>query len=637
MLRRCVLRSTIPALLLLVALAGPASAETVWPAGARPAARHPELSPVSYQLSIERAYEHMAHVVMRIEGYSPTAPLEVAMPAWAPGAYHLTVPAKNVLRPSVRSADGDALGLERLDRQTWRIHGAPEGGAVVVEYSVYHKTASVVRSHVTSGYAGINGFDTFLYVVGNVGTPCELQVVQHRDWEVATGLPRTARGWRARDYDVLIDSPLLWGQLEKRVFTVQGKPHYVVWSGENDYDIDRLAQDTQRIVEAVIPMFGGALPYDDYWFLWRFDRGVGGGLEHLNSTRINNPHRGYANPDRLDRYWSVTAHEYVHTWNVKRIRPVGLGPFDYTQEVYTPYLWFSEGFTSYLGDLALLRAGIWTGDRFLRSLAAEIQTYRATPAREWMSPAESSMTTWHKAENGLAGRVNYYNAGQLIALTLDMELRRRTGGQRTLVDLTRALWERFRQDGRPFAPGAIRATADRLVDQEGAFEAFFREHVDGARPLPIVDALSTVGLLLRRKLGRKIASLGVSTKAGQDAEVTAVAADSAAEAAGIRPGDVIVAVAGARASGVNLAGLIRRHQPGDRVSISLFRDDRLQILVAVLDGKLQVGDPMERASFRKVHWRLMPDPNAPPELAAELRRWLQVTGHAPRVPPADAH
>lgn len=606
--------------------------EHVWPVGERPPIRHSALETVQYGVTLLSASGHTAKVTMRIAGYDPGQPLEIAMPGWAPGAYRMIVPAKNVSRLSASAGGGSALKITRIDKQTWRIERPPSGGTIEVSYHVYHPKASVVRSHIAADYAGINGFDTFMYVVGNIPTACQVSLTPRKGWTLATALkPAGDHRYSARDYDVLIDTPILWGDLRTRSFTVAGRRHHLVWSGKNDYDLDRMASDTKAIVEAVHPMFDGPLPYNDYWFLWRFERGAGGGLEHLSSTRINDGPKGYRDPDELDRHHRVTAHEFVHTWNVKRIRPKSLGPFDYRTEQYTPYLWFAEGFTSYLGDLALLRAGIWTRDRYLRSLAAAIQAYRNSPARDWMSPEESSRTTWHKADNGVEGRINYYTAGQLIALCLDLELRRRTAGKKTLTTVMRAMYSDFRNTGRAFDYGAVQRTVERVAG--GSFATFFDRHVRGVEELPFDRALGAVGLKLGRKPGRTVAWLGIENAPGPEARVTRVLPHSPARRAKLEVGDIIVAVGKDRVTGRNVGPTVRRFRPKETVELSFFRGGQLRSVRVRLGDRVEVNEPKVRRSFKEVRLRIRPARKASRSQRAERERWLEISGGTPTPGP----
>jgi predicted metalloprotease with PDZ domain len=556
---------------------------------------------------------------MTLQGYGP-APLDVAMPAWNPGAYRVTVPARNVYEISAKSEDGDVLEVRQTDRQTWRILEPPAGKTVHIRYRVIGAESGVTATHIDTNHASINGFDTFLYVVGNLATPCVLELKEHEDWRVATGLKRQGDTFLARDYDVLIDSPLLWGTWTQRTFHYRGVPHHLVFSGQSDYDIDRLVGDTERIVRAVAPMFGGPLPYEDYWFLWHFERGGGGGLEHLNSTRINETPTGYHDPDKLDRFWRVTAHEFVHTWNVKRIRPTPLGPFDYTHEQYTSYLWFSEGLTSYLGDLALRHAGLWSPERYLRSLAAAHQHLRLRPARRWLSVEEASIRTWHRSHDPRMTTINYYTKGLLIGLLLDLTLRTETEGQRTLFDLFQSLYEQFRQDGLAFKNGTIQTTLETLTERSQ--EHFFSQYIRGTRELPLAESLRAVGLRLHRKRGPRVASLGVEVRNTAQATVHRIQPGSPAEQAGLEAGDVLLALNGQEVSGDTFPLVLRRNQPGDRVEITYFRRARLHQKEVVL-GERVLTNFETRESFRKVQWQITASPEASPSQQARRKEWLR--------------
>ena len=629
MARHCV---PLAFLALLLQLPVPAArAEHVWPAGPRPALRHPGLRTVEDTLRIHNAHSQLAEVTLRLQGYG-SAPLELAMPAWTPGAYHLVVPARNVQRLRARAlAAGRPLAIDRVDRQTWRVQSPPAGDTVEVRYLVYLARPDVIRSVITDEDAAITGFDTFLYVVGKIPTPCELRIIRHRAWVVATGLRRTGpSSFSAPNYDVLIDCPLLWGRLDLRVFEVGGRKHSVVYSGKNDFDIDRMAADTRRIVEAVWPMFGGPLPYRDYWFLYRFHSRGGGGLEHLNSARMDVRPAGYGDPDAMDRYWSLTSHEFLHAWNVKRIRPNPLGPFDYTQEQLTPYLWFCEGVTSYLGDLALVRADLWSTKRYLQSLAEAFVRYQRRPARAFVSLEDASRSAWYPPENFAAAGVDYYNKGKLVGALLDLRLRRETGGRQHLDGLMRSLYADFRRTGLWFEPGAVRAAAERLTGQR--LGRFFEQYVAGTAPLPLGEALHTVGLDLIETPGRKAGTLGVRVHP-RSARVVFIEGGSAAARAGLREGDVVVALAGRRVDGTSLPYEVVKHSPGERTTVTVFRGDRLVTLPVVLGTRTVTGDPTERARFRKMPLQIAPRTGATESEVAEQRRWLSARDDRPAPPP----
>jgi predicted metalloprotease with PDZ domain len=593
-----------------------------WPVGKRPPPRHGEMKRVDYKMEIVDTSMHLVAVTMTINKYDAAKPLDLAMPAWSPGAYHLIVPAKNVQRLTVRDTKGNQLPMRQLDRQTWRIAQPPPAGEVIVRYEVYINKMSVVRSQLTDDYAAIHGFDTFLYVVGNLQTPCRLEIKPHSDWHIATGLPAAGTNlWDARDYDILIDSPILWSRFNRRAFHVGGHAHHVVWSGKTDFNIDGMTRDTKRIVEAVWPMFGGLLPYRDYWFLYRWGRRGGGGLEHLNSTRINDGPYGKDDPDQQDRHWGVTSHEYVHAWNVKRIRPSPLGPFDYTREQYTRDLWYFEGVTSYLGDLALVHAGIWSYERYFNSLAKTIQALRDKPATRWMSAEQSSFTTWHKSENAQRARFSYYNKGLVIGLVLDMEIRRRTKGKKTLFDLTKALTQKFRRDGLALKAGEILTQVNQLTGQD--FTTFFAKHVAGTTPLKFDRAFNTVGLKLRPVGQIAVAFLGVSTIWKEEGyRLTHIVPKTAAAKAGLKKGDVIIALDDKRIKTTQFSKHIRRFRPGKRVKITYFRKSELRTARVKLGTKMESRNRKLQKSLRHLTLALAPLKKQTASQVRERKRWL---------------
>jgi len=269
------------------------------------------------------------------------------------------------------------------------------------------------------------------------------------NWKVATGLPAVAGQpdtFRAENFDVLYDSPFLVANFRVLSFEVRGVPHRVVIDGEGNYDPERVRRDVRKIVETAAAMMGD-LPYRDYTFLLMLHPTASGGLEHLNSTALIWRRFNFRPETSYHDFLSLVAHEYFHLWNVKRIRPDALGPFDYTAENYTRLLWVAEGVTSYYDNLLVRRAGLMSDRDYLRSLASTIRTIQNTPGRLEQSVEEASFDAWieyyRPDENTINSAVSYYDKGALVALLLDLEIRRRTSGAKSLDDVMRLLYNEF--------------------------------------------------------------------------------------------------------------------------------------------------------------------------------------------------
>ncbi len=360
----------------------------------------------------------------------------------------------------------------------------------------------------------------------------------------------------------------------------------MIW-GRGNEDEARLVADTRRIVEAQRDMFDG-LPYPHYSFILHLTDGRGGGLEHRNSV-TNIVDRWTFRPERsYERYLSLTSHELFHVWNVKRLRPAQLGPFDYRSENYTRLLWFVEGVTSYYDELLLVRAGLMRPERYLDKLADKILAQQGLPGRQVQSLEESSFDAWVKFyrpdENSANSSVSYYLKGSLVCLLLDMEIRRRTGGERSLDDVLRELYGRYPVSGPgiPEEGGVIAAVEAVAGVHGGAFRDFFARHIAGTDELDYAAALGAAGLELRwgyrqpRAGGAAPAWLGLKFKRqGERTLVASARADGPAYAAGVYAEDELLALDGWRVDEEKLNARLAERAPGDTVRLSLFRGDAL--------------------------------------------------------------
>ncbi len=550
-------------------------------------------APIHYTVSMPRPETHYFEVSGRIEGV--TGPqLRLVMPVWTPGSYLVREFARHVQDFSA-SSERKPLLWEKVGKNVWQIE---TGGASVVEvkYRVYANDLGVRTSDLDDEHAFFNGANLFLYPEGRLREPYKLTVVPKPDWQVATGLdpaPGEANTFIAPDYDVLVDSPVEMSRFEALEFSVNGIPHTIAIHGPTRFDRARMVGDVRRIVEKQAELFGD-IPYKRYVFILHAGLGGGGGLEHLNSTALQTGKLSFRKERDWEGFLSLVSHEFFHLWNVKRIRPQALGPFDYTRENYTRMLWFSEGVTDYYADLVLARAGLVTPKRYLKMLAKTIYTYRSTPGRLVQSASAASFDAWIKEyrpdENSVNSRISYYDKGYMLGLLLDLEIRSRTSGARSLDDVMRFLNENFAKKGTGFPE----AEFPRVVEQMSgaAMDAFWADYVDGVKELPFEEYLQKAGLLLgakpapeeeddREKLDT--VSFGVLTQErGGRLWVESVPTGSPAEAAGINAGDEILTLNGIRTSAADFAERLRDFKPGDAVQVAVFRSDRLRNFTVTL-------------------------------------------------------
>jgi len=433
-----------------------------------------------------------------------------------------------------------------------------------------------------------------MYPGGNLNAPSTLRVVPPSGWKIATGLPEV-RGrpntFRAENFDILYDSPVEVSNFKQLDFQVRGVPHRIVIDGEGNYDPVCLRNDVQKIVEAETAMFGG-LPYRDYTFILHLRSNTGGGLEHLNSTALGFRRFNFSTEKGYQSFLSLVAHEFFHLWNVKRIRPDALGPFDYTKENYTRMLWVAEGITEYYGQLMVRRAGLISDQIYLKHLAQQIQDFQETPGRKVMSAEEASFDSWIKFyrpdENSVNSQISYYDKGELLGLLLDLDIRRRTNNAKSLDDVMRYLYTEFFEKGRNYTPADFQKACELAAGAN--LDDFFARYVRGKDDFATIynEELAGAGLRLEQAglavgfpqgVGVDFSMKGylgadLDEKAtGDFIVIKSVRAGSPAYEQGLNAKDQIIALDGARVDRETFEALIAAKRPGDTVRITVFRFD----------------------------------------------------------------
>src|SRR6185436_10717219 len=490
---------------------------------------------ILFTVGMSRAHTHLLEVDIEIKR-SAAGPAEelLKMPVWTPGSYLVREFERHVQDFTAANAAGQALKWEKLDKNTWRIttNGARDWHAT---YKVYANELSVRTSELNSGHAYWNNAALLMYPEGQIALPSTVRVLAPDVWKVATGLPAVAgqrNTFRAQNFDVLYDSPFEVSNFKTISFAVKGVPHRIVIDGEGNYDADRLKRDVQKIVETEVEIMGGEIPYPDYTFILHLRSNAGGGLEHANSTSLGYPRFGFSdgsarttssspNPATAGQpayrsFLSLVSHEFFHLWNVKRLRPDALGPFDYTKENYTKLLWVAEGITDYYADLSVRRAGLITENEFLTATARAIQNLQNTPGRKEQTVEESSFDTWIKFyrqdENSINSQVSYYDKGAILGLLLDLEIRQRSKNAKSLDDVMRYLYVEFFKKNRNYTPADFQKACELMAG--ASLEDFFNRYVRGTEELNYSVALEAAGLRL------DTTSTGADEKVDFGADVT---------------------------------------------------------------------------------------------------------------------
>jgi predicted metalloprotease with PDZ domain len=576
------------------------------------------ISPVRFQITPKHPGAHLFEVMCTVDDPDPAGQV-FSLPAWIPGSYMLREFAKNIVQLWA-TTDGRPLAVHKLDKSTWQC--APCAGPLGVRYEVYAWDLSVRAAHLDTTHGFFNGTSVFVRLHGKEHVPHEVDIrppvgEEYGEWRVATSLPRAGAapcsfgGYRAADYDELIDHPVEMGTFTVATFDACGVPHSVIITGRHRADMERLCRDLGSLCEQQIRFFGEPPPMDHYVFLVTAVGSGYGGLEHRASCallcgRDDLPRRHQRElSEKYRGFLTLCSHEYFHVWNVKRIKPAAFIPYDLTRENYTGLLWAFEGITSYYQFVMLLRSGLITAADFLELLSQTVTRVWRGSGRFKQSLADSSFDAWIKFykqdENAANAIVNYYAKGAVVALALDLLIRRDTRDTRSLDDVMRALWERHGKTGVGVAEDGVERMAEEIcgLDLRGFLDAVLR----GVEDPPLAELLPHFGVAFElrpaesgddkggkraKETADKLARrpvLGIRlADGGAEAKLAQVLDGGAAQQAGLAAGDVVVAVDCLRATRANLDALLAEHGPNEAVAVHVFRYDELMEFNVVLQA-----------------------------------------------------
>lgn len=571
---------------------------------------------VHYQLQLSDIAAHIVEVQLK---FIPLARQQiVSLPAWIPGSYMIRDFARNITAIAASDADGP-ISVQQLDKQRWQLDcGSNE---VTLCYQVYAYDLSVRAAYIDDEVAVLNPACLCLEVAGLQSSPHQVFIVKPSapvcdNWQLATALipepdvPRFGFGrYNAANYQQLIDSPILAGKLNITEFMLDKVPHYIVITGDNLTNVSRFSHDVERLCQAQRDVFGG-LPDDleHYWFLlWITEDGYGG-LEHMQSTLLLSSRYSLPSPfltddsepdDSYQDLLALCSHEYFHTWWVKRLKPAEFVPYRLSEEQYSRQLWLYEGFTSYFDDLALVRSGLISTERYLRTLEKTISRVTRNPSDSQQSLTDSSFNAWHKFykqdENAVNSIVSYYAKGALLALCLDAELR---SAGASLDAIVCQLWRQYRHSGT-----SEDALQQCLIGSGYAELAKLTTlWINSAEPLPLAQTLPKLGLALTFRamqhsddIGGELADgalpvpyLGMVTKTVNSVlQVTQVYNGGTAHTAGVMVSDVLLALDNRKLTAASLSQILSRSPLNTPLELTLFRKDRLLRLNIKLEIAMQ--------------------------------------------------
>lgn len=486
---------------------------------------------VRYELSWTRPFDRLFDVTIRFT--APTDTPRLLLPAWRPGRYLIQDYAANVREW------GGSHPVWKDGKTSWRV-GAGRGEAVEVRYRYYAGVLDAGSSFLDDDEAYVNGSNLFMLVEGLRGEEHELAIDLPPGWRVESQIDG-----KARDYDQLIDSPFIAApRMTRHSFGEGGATFHLVFRGDEGIDTEQFVEPVRAIARSQGALFDG-FPFPEYRFLYH----VGDkwhGVEHEDSCSIVLKRAALAEEEGYEHTLSITAHELFHAWNVKRIVPARFTPYDYWTETPTRLLWVMEGLTSYYGELTLVRAGLWSEQRYLRHLQKEIELLESMPARLHLSLAQASFDGWlmnpaHQHDLGNAS-FSFYNKGEVVSALLDLTIRRATDGEKSLDDVVRLMWEEHGVNRRGLEEDGF----EELVARIANIGDFFARYVNGVEPLPYEELFAAAGVAFASALRGDEASLAAKLKTQNGLFVESALRGGAGMEAGLLPGDEIVSLNGAR-------------------------------------------------------------------------------------------
>ena len=536
---------------------------------------------VQYTLKMPLPSTHYFEVTMNVKGVKSKL-TNLKMATWTPGSYLIREYARNVESVVAKDSKGKLISCTKSAKNIWNVN--TDGVAnFTVSYRVYANEMAVRNCYLDFEQAYLNGASVFLYVQGAEKSKATLNIELPPAFkQVITALkPIGTSGtqFEIQDLDELIDSPILCGNPLVVSFEAGGVKHRVAFQGPGNMNPDRIKADFTKIIEAEKAIFQHH-PCQDYTFIVHNLPSGGGGLEHSHSTSLQTSYNTYDSEPAYQNFLSLVAHEYFHLWNVKRLRPKALGPFDYDNENYTSLLWVCEGFTSYYDDFIMFRSGLTKREKFLDVVGSNISRVESVPGMYVQTLAESSIDAWIKYyrpnENSGNSNSDYYTKGAAISTLLDLMLIKESKGATNLDNLIRDMYNEFylkRNVG--FTEKDLE---DEIVKRLGAKgKTFLDAYVYGLERPDWAKAFEEFGVkIVDRNTDKKPVSLGLRLQnAGGKVVVQSLPSNGSAYASGIHVGDEIVAIGDRRMESADQAALLASLKVGEKVDVLYARSGQM--------------------------------------------------------------
>lgn len=567
---------------------------------------------IQYTLFMEAPHTHLIDVQIEINGLDGEF-LDLSMPVWTPGSYLVREYSKNIMKVSAYHKKSQ-LTVSKTDKNTWRIF-LDKHKKITVEYQVYAFEMTVRTSFMDEDFAMLNGASIFLIPDGYDDTQLIVDIEPYYKWEkTTTELPKYKGSYNkfiSEDFDQLVDSPIIIGNHDTFKFSASGVQHIYAITDTGNFDMDKIIPDTQKIVETANSIFND-VPYDHYTFFLNTADGAYGGLEHKNSCSLIFDRWKFKDRKDYLKFMGLVSHEFFHVYNVKRIRPIELGPFDYDNENYTTLLWVSEGLNSYYDNYLLRRSDIATVDEYLGFIANDLKRLDSLPGRKVQSVSESSFDAWIKLyrsnENSMNSTISYYLKGSLIGWVLDLRIRHATDGKRSLDDVFRELWLDYRNNGKGFTEENVIDYSNRI---SGENLSDIWEYIHSTKEIDYERYLRPFGLKLEKsyKDDEKQDEAWFGLTVNKAMKITKISSESPAYQDGLNVNDEIISLNGFRLASDDYKNHLARMDKGHPAEFLVSRRGIIRT-VKVTPGDqpfdkyeiLQVDDASEAAKSLYENW-----------------------------------
>ena len=532
---------------------------------------------INYTLLIENPHRNYFNIEISYNVQNEEY-VDFVMPAWTPGSYVIEDWSKNVIDVQSKNDEDSILACYKIDKQTWRVK-VNQSNLIRFSYKVYaYSLHNPYYAHIEKEFAYFNGAMIFMYIKDKKDFPCNLKFKYPDDWEVHTSLQTmlSEDKYQAINFDEFIDCPAFLGKLHKFSFEVQGKEHFVVLNGGYEVNEDQITADLSKMVNWFYGIFG-ELPYKHYTFFLRVSDPGGGGIEHLYSNVsavIPQSLKGDINDIAYySKVLMLESHEYFHLFNVKRIRPTGLGPFNYTSEVYTKMLWVSEGFTSYYTHRPLSKAGIIDENKVLESWSTYISQLINNSALQLKPVSQYSFDAWLRSSIPDYSFRTYYTKGAIIALLLDIDMRLQSAHEKNMDGFFKYLYQNVYKKNETFTLESFYT----YLSEYGKinFSEFFRKYVTGIDGLPISEYLNRIGLDLKVKTEKPLIGIKLDTKIKNAAIVNYVYPDCPADKLKIGHGDHIISIDKEKITQENWDDVLNKINLNEEIEIQWNHNDQL--------------------------------------------------------------